>query len=93
MKIPIRFIACAFSLLALPSPAQAYVDLGLGGQLFQTVYLIGVGVLAVIATPVLYFWRHIRRLFHRPSRTTPPQSGTAPTGQPILHRDAGTNGV
>ena len=33
----------------VPNQAQAYIDLGLAGQLFQAVYLIGIAALAFVS--------------------------------------------
>lgn len=49
------------TLSTLPRAAHAYIDLGLGGQLFQTVYLIAIGVTGFIIAPFLLFGRSIAR--------------------------------
>ena len=47
--------------LAIPYRANAYIDLGLTGSLFQLMYLIFFAVLAFVAAPFLFFWKRIRR--------------------------------
>ena len=45
----------------VPNQAQAYIDLGLAGQLFQAVYLIGIAALAFVLSPIFFFWKQISR--------------------------------
>lgn len=54
-----------FLYLLFPQSAQAYIDLGLGGQIFQTFYIIGISALLFVVSPFLFFWKNIVRLVRR----------------------------
>lgn len=62
---PVLMAVVIFLYLLFPQSAQAYIDLGLGGQIFQTFYLIGVSVLLFVVSPFLFFWKRITRLIQR----------------------------
>lgn len=51
--------------LLFPQSAQAYIDLGLGGQIFQAFYIISVSVLLFVVSPFLFFWKNIARIIRR----------------------------
>lgn len=56
------------ALIAFPLSAAAYVDPGLGGQLFQTAYLLVIGVLGFVVAPAFFFGRKIGQMFRRVTR-------------------------
>lgn len=69
MSVPVwracAIISTTFVFLLAPFRAHAYVDPNLGGQLFQAVYLIAIGVAGFIVTPFLLFGRAIVRSMRR----------------------------
>lgn len=48
-----------FIVFLVPYPTYAYIDLGLGGQIFQLFYLIFFGIFAIVVSPILFFWKRI----------------------------------
>lgn len=75
-------VSMAFVLLLKPSRAYAYVDPGLGGQLFQAVYLIAIGVIGFVVAPLLLFVRTITRAVCRIIRRSDPQVSPVPPDVP-----------
>lgn len=71
-----HIIILTIALLMVPRSVAAYVDPGLGGQLFQAAYLITIGVAGFLVAPLLLFRRSIarvvRRLFRRRVPPSPP---------------------
>lgn len=67
-------------LWAIPDRTFAYIDPSLGGTLFQMFYLVFVGAVLFVATPLLFFWRRIKKLFGFGGQgfwqTTQPESST-----------------
>lgn len=61
----------AVGVLARPLPSYAYIDPGLGGQLFQLLYVIGLGAVMFIVSPILFFWKNIRARLGRMRRRQP----------------------
>lgn len=48
-----------FIIILIPLPTLAYIDLGLGGQIFQLFYLVFFSILAFVVSPILFFWKKI----------------------------------
>ena len=48
-------------LLAYPEQSDAYIDLGLGGQIFQVVSLLLFGFITFVLSPTLFFWKRITK--------------------------------
>ena len=67
-----RFVALVFAFGIMPSAAFAYVDPGILGMLYQTLYVL---VFGVLATWVFKPWQYIRKLFRRSDEPKfPPES-------------------
>ena len=69
--------AAAALLVSLPRAAEAYIDPGLAGPLFQLSYL-ALFVSLLVVTPVLFFWKRIARFVRGRLRRLISQPGEAP---------------
>lgn len=72
----------ALVLLVVPFRAHAYVDPGLGGQLFQAVYLVAIGAIGFVVAPLLLFGRTVVRIVRRVFRRRGIMSSAVPPPTP-----------
>ncbi len=48
-------------LFAVPISAHAYIDPALAGGIFQAVYIIAAGAVIFVVSPMMFFWKRIKR--------------------------------